>query len=43
MKKQYLMPEMSILSVDACDVIATSAARAHDDITDYESVWGLPQ
>lgn len=37
MKKQYLEPEMTALSVDAVDVIATSGER--DDVLDYDSVW----
>ncbi len=41
MKKQYLEPEMNVLPVDVCDVIATSGEN--DDIKDYKSVWGIPK
>ena len=41
MKKQYLEPEMNVLPVDVCDVIATSGE--HDDTISYKSVWGIPK
>ena len=42
MKKQYLEPEMNLLPVDACDVIATSGEHnEHDDIQNYDSVWKI--
>ena len=39
MKKQYLEPEINLLPVNACDVIATSGEQ--DDIMNYNSVWGV--
>lgn len=42
MKKQYLEPEMNVLPVDVCDVIATSGEN-NDDTISYKSVWGIPK